>query len=230
MAWDKAVVGNSGIEMLTHVIQGEKLIIDYAAGGSGTVPEEALMAQTGLVDQKKEFAVVDIKKVETGQRINIQIDNQNVAEGFMMRQIGIWAHLEGKPVALFAILQDADGIKIPSETEIGEFSLSFYAVIGVSGSGEFQVAVDTSALVSVAYLLEKMAKKPDFIIGLEEPSYGNVLWFDTRPRGTGENVLLQVSENLGAEVTADIDGKNYGVENAGVNTTPTAAKYSFDIL
>lgn len=228
MAWDSAVITNAGTELLKRCYAGEKLILDYATGGTGTVAAEAMLAQTALKEQKQQFSIVQITEVTGGQKLNIAVDNQNLTTGYAMQQLGIWAHIgDGAPV-LLGLLQDATGVQIPSNTEIVDFSLNFYAVLAISGDAEIQISMDASALVSEERLEQAIRLKPDFYIGDVEPDYGPVFWFDTGATG---GISLNLSRDTsGASVVAEVDGEIYGVENAGVNETPTVGKYTFDII
>lgn len=228
MAWDSAVITNAGTELLKQCYAGEKLILDYATGGTGTVAAEAMLAQTALKEQKQQFSIVQITEVTGGQKVNVAVDNQNLTTGYAMQQLGIWAHIgDGAPV-LLGLLQDAAGIQIPSNAEIVDFSLNFYAVLAISGDAEIQISMDASALVSESRLSAALKQKPDFYIGAVEPSYGPVFWFDIGAAGT---VTLNLSaDSSGAAVLADVNGSVFGVPNAGVNQTPSKGKYSFDII
>lgn len=161
MAWDSAVITNAGTELLKQCYAGEKLILDYATGGTGTVTAESMLAQTALKEQKQQFSIVQITEVTGGQKVNVAVDNQNLTTGYAMQQLGIWAHIrDGAPV-LLGLLQDAAGIQIPSNTEIVDFSLNFYAVLAISGDAEIQISMDASALVSEKRLNELLAGKSD---------------------------------------------------------------------
>lgn len=152
MAWDNAVVTNNGVAMLQQVLAGETLILDGAAGGTGTVTPSALMAQTALKTQKQTFSIVGVANVTNGKKINILITSNGLATGYTLQQIGIWAHVGSNPSALFAILQDDTGIAIPSETEIPDFAMNFYSVVDFNNESDFSLIVDTSALVSLGML------------------------------------------------------------------------------
>lgn len=228
MAWDSAVITNGGTALLKQCYAGEKLILDYATGGTGTVAAEALLAQTALMDQKQQFSIVQMMETSGGQKLNIAVDNQNLSAGYTMNQLGIWAHIGAGAPVLLGLLQDAAGIQIPSSAEIAEFSLNFYAVLTISGDAEIQINIDPSALVSEKRLREAIRLKPDLYIGAEEPDYGPVLWFDTRAAvGTSLKLSTDTSKSV---VIAEVNGETYGVENAGINETPTVEKYSFDII
>jgi len=167
MAWDNAVVTNAGVAMLQQVLAGETLVIDGAAGGTGTVVPSALMAQTELNEQKQSFSVVGQANVPNGKKLNIAISNCGLDTGYQMQQVGIFAHVSSNPSALFAILQDETGIAIPASTDIPDFAMNFYAVINFSNESDFSFTVDTSALVNVGMMntaLEQITTQIDLHI------------------------------------------------------------------
>lgn len=152
MAWDNAVITNNGIALLQQVLDGQTLIIDGAKGGTGTALPSALMAQTDLVNQKQTFSVVGATNVPNGKKLNIMISSIGLAVGYNMQQVGIWARIGSGNSVLFAILQDDVGIAIPSEADIPDYALNLYAVVNFSNESEFSVAIDPSALVTMATL------------------------------------------------------------------------------
>ena len=157
MAWDNAVVTNNGVAMLQQVLAGEVLTLDWAAGGTGTVPPSSLMAQTALKEQKQNFAITGAANVPNGKKISVQITNVGLMAGYLLQQVGIWAHVGNSPPVLFAILQDNTGIAIPSDSEVPDFAMNFYAVIDFSNESNFNLVVDPSALVTLGELNEKLA-------------------------------------------------------------------------
>ncbi len=161
MAWNNAVVTNAGVAMLQQVLGGATFTIDNAAGGSGTVPVASLLAQTALKTQRQTFNIVGVTNETNGKKINIFITTIGLVTGYTMNQIGIWAHTANNPSALFAILQDEVGIAIPSETDIPDFALNLYTVIDFSNESEFNLTIDTTALVNVGMMNAALEDKLD---------------------------------------------------------------------
>ena len=149
MAWNDALVTNGGVKLLQRAMAGEVFYLDYAAGGTGTVQASALMAQTELAAKKQNFPIVKVSLLPSGQKLSIQINSIGLESGYPMQQIGIWAHIGNDDPVLFAILQDQAGIAIPSQTDMPDFTMTFYAVIAVSGDVKFNLKVDTSTLQKI---------------------------------------------------------------------------------
>jgi hypothetical protein len=154
MAWDNAVVTNQGITLLQQVLEGGQLYLDGAAGGSQAVPPASLMAQAALANQKQTFPIVSATNVDNGKKVNIQIVSRDLTAGYTLRQVGLWARVDSGTPVLFAILQDNTGIPIPSEAELPDFAMNFYAVIDFSNEAEFHVIIDPSALVTMGTIEE----------------------------------------------------------------------------
>jgi len=150
MAWDNAVVTNQGVALLLQVLDGKKLWLDHAGGGTGTVPPDTLMQQTALVDQKQRFSIISAINVDDGKKVGGLITNIALETGYQMTQYGIWAHIEGGDPVLMAILQDPAGLPIPSRTELPEFTLTFYAIIDFSNEAQWYITIDPTGLVSMA--------------------------------------------------------------------------------
>ena len=175
MAWNNAVVTDGGIALLQRVLTGETLSISAAAGGTGTVPAEALRSQTALKDQKQIFDIVGVTNVSNGKKIQIQIQNVGLLSGYTMKQVGIWAAIGDGPSILFAILQDSTGVDIPSPDGVSEFLLNFYAVVDFSNEADFAITIDSAAFLSVV-----TAKRMLPVVSAIEPTdqFHGALWLE----------------------------------------------------
>lgn len=150
--WKDSAVVNSGLSLLAQWLANKKLIIDKAAGGTGTVPAASIMAQTGLRNKKQDISVAAAKVVDKGVRVSLHITNQYVTTDYTLHQIGIWGRLENGAETLIALYQDDNGILIPKNSGVPDFSYTFYATITMSNTGTWEVVIDTSALISKAIL------------------------------------------------------------------------------
>lgn len=145
--WENSVITNSGKELIKKCLNGKLLTITRAAVGMGTASNALLMEQTGLKSQKKIAQIIEKKEIASGVKIRVQVTSLNTPQSYTINQIGIWGAVEGTE-SLIAIYQDESGVVVPSTTESGDFVFNFWATIQISGQGNIEVNVNTSALVS----------------------------------------------------------------------------------
>ena len=67
------------------------------------------------------------------------------------------------------------------------------------------------------------------VIGTEQPAAGPILWFNTGVTADGTSLLV-LTDDTDTEVQAEVEGEEYGVENASVNSEPTEGNYDFQVL
>ena len=206
MDWSNAVVTNRGVLLLRRVLDGERLYLDFAQGGSGTAPPAALMAQTALVSKAQDLPIIGSASVDGGKMVSIQIMNHGLADGYHMQQIGIWAHIGSEEPVLFAILQDESGIPIPSESAFPHFALKFHAVIAFSNEAEFHVVIDPSVFPFQAGL-------PIVSDVMPQSQPVGALWFDTSGGpwepggigGSGGTVVIAGNVHIGDTAPDDTE-------------------------
>lgn len=145
--WENSVITNIGKELIKKCLNGKVLTITRAAVGMGTASNALLMEQTGLKSQKKMAQIIEKKEIASGVKIRVQVTSLDTPQSYTINQVGIWGAVEGTE-ALIAIYQDESGVVVPSTTESGDFVFNFWATIQISGQGNIEVNVDTSALVS----------------------------------------------------------------------------------
>lgn len=201
MAWDDALVTNAGAKILQRSMNGETFYLDHAAGGTGTVQASALMAQVDLAAQKQIFPITKVSILPSGQKVSIQINSVGLTAGYQMQQIGIWAHVGTDAPVLFAILQDQAGIAIPSKTDMPDFTMTFYAVIAVSGNVKFNLTVDTSTL-------QKIIRVPGMIKGDGDGNF--------TPAIAGEDYGYPMKKGSAAPTTGTVGepGQHYFAETS----------------
>lgn len=152
MAWTDAVITNSGLALLSEVIDRHTLTISDAVIGSGTVQASALMAQTAItepINVSAQISEANNLSEGIGKLIRIQIRNTDVTSPQTMRQIGLYASLDDSDnVVLFAIMQDNIGENIPSEEEYPDFLIEFSAAVALSQIDGITVKISGSAIVT----------------------------------------------------------------------------------
>ena len=146
MATWKGVITNAGSSILNEWVNEKTLNFDSAAAGQGTVPAQAMLAQTALVSQKQTASLLGGEEVDTGIRLKIRITAPDTA--YTLNQYGVFASVDGGESVLIALFQIDAGIPIPSKTESPDFVYTFYALIMCSNTGTWTVTIDTSVCVT----------------------------------------------------------------------------------
>ena len=148
MGWI-GVITNNGNEMLTRWVEGKTLTVTRAAAGQGRVEQTAMLAQSGLVNEKQSASILSNTPVEKGQRLKLQVTAQTGA-GYSLNQFGVWAMLEDEDEKMIALFQtDTDiGVEIPSKDVMPDFAYTFYGLLAFSNQGTLTVNIDAAAVVT----------------------------------------------------------------------------------
>ena len=158
------VVTNAGRDLFASWIEGTELNFNGmtgAEGGTGTVPEAALLAQTALVNKKQNLTIVSQEKTANGIKLKIQITAPSA--GYTLNQIGLKGSVDGGAMTLLAIYQNATGVTIPSNSDTPDFIYNFFGIVEVSNTGEITLTIDPSAIVSQSTLDASLATKQNKI-------------------------------------------------------------------
>ena len=144
--WESCVITKNGAELLGRLSGAE---LTGAKFGLSTVPEASLALQTEVTAPNGNLGIEGFKLIEGGFSATVRITNKGVEEEYTVKQIGIYAREKnGTENILLAVTQDKIGNRIPSETEMPDFSLQFTIIVGVSNEAEITAIVDSSVFVS----------------------------------------------------------------------------------
>ena len=157
MGWI-GVITNNGNEMLTRWVEGKTLTVTRAAAGQGRVEQTAMLAQSGLVNEKQSASILSNTPVEKGQRLKLQVTAQTGA-GYSLNQFGVWAMLEDEDEKMIALFQtDTDiGVEIPSKDVMPDFAYTFYGLLAFSNQGTLTVNIDAAAVVTEETMEQSIA-------------------------------------------------------------------------
>lgn len=230
MAW-KGVITNKGNALLSQWVSGKTMTITKAAAGTGRVAEEAMLAQTSLVNEKQMASILSNEPAEAGQRLKLQVTPQ--AAAYSLNQFGVWAELEGEENMIALFQTDTEtGVEIPSLADVPDFVYTFYGMLGFSGTGNLQVIVDPEALASMenvgaavaAHNTNKEAHadlREAIRTGLDGKAPTNHAAVDTT-HGAGSG------SNYGHVKLSDATNSTSGA-SGGVAATPAAVKKAYDM-
>ncbi len=158
--WQDAVITNKGLELLGSVITGGTLTITSASLGGATVDTVALINQTALKNPITAPVAISQKVLVAGKGVDIkvQIRNSGVTSTQVMKQVGLFAKVSNGAEILFAIMQDTTGEEIPSSTDYPDFMLEFTCAVAISNTGNVEIKVSGSAVITRADLEEELKK------------------------------------------------------------------------
>ena len=77
MSWT-GVITNAGAGLLSDWTDGKTFSICSSYVGTGTVPREALLAQTDLVQRIQQASLVSYQTETGGRKIKLQLDRKSV--------------------------------------------------------------------------------------------------------------------------------------------------------
>ena len=155
MAW-QAVVTNGGAALFARWAAGGTLVIRRAGAGTGTTDAAGLMAAQALVDERQEVSIAGKKMVDGGALYQLNIPAAETA--YTVQQIGIWARMDGDSEdILIAIYQNEEGIPVEAAAVMPNYVYSFDAIVEMDNTGELQVNIDATALVTQRQLAEALA-------------------------------------------------------------------------
>lgn len=156
MAWKEAVITNDGLSLLTECVLGGKIEITSAAGGENVSPAVSLMAIKEIAEPKRLLHIAKTERIENGVTVNVRVQNKGVSEEYCIKQIGLFARLEGSgavPV-LLAVIQDENGEIVPKEEDNPEYLLEYDFVIPVNNLENITVSVTPNTFATVEDLSE----------------------------------------------------------------------------
>lgn len=247
MAWNSAVITNSGLAILPQLIIGDQMNINTARIASGTVEEVSLITQTALSSPINiipvEIAASSV--IDKGIAIKLQIRNTGLTTATTFKQLGLYATYNDTQV-LFAIAQDNIGEEIPSASDYPDYMLEFTMAIAVSQTDGITVTVSPSAIVTTEMLNEKLAEYtkiinesldavPKLFHTVEQPTAaGPWIWMQPVRRreldATAVVLELSTEEVQNGDVAMEMDGTLYKVENASTDPDDVGeGEYLFSI-
>lgn len=148
----QTLITNNGFDLLSKAIAGQKLIFTRAALGDSiknNQPFEPTDAQavkyTSLVSAKMDLPIVSVTADGHGTAVvKCAINNQTLTDGFFIREIGLFAKIEGGAEKLYSYRNLGDYPKfIPASTsEIWNVSLNISTVISQATNIDAVIGAD----------------------------------------------------------------------------------------
>lgn len=160
--WANTVMTQKGLALQTKLIEGTRLQITRAVVGTGFVTPGLLNQQTAVSGEKRELSFRPVTYPEEGRcTLAVHLDNDELTEGYMATQVGIYAMDpdEGEIVYFIAQATSADkGTEIPSASESPGYTAEWTFYVQYGQADEVTVMVDPEGSVSRAEMEEYIAQ------------------------------------------------------------------------
>ena len=195
--WDNSVVTNAGATLLAAWAGGGVLTITRASAGDQTAPVAQLVNLTALTHEVEDLGITESRVVDGGVRYRVQFEAAQTA--YTAKQIGVWGKLGSGAETLIAVYQDGDGIDVPAASDIPDYLFAFFATIQMDNTGELQVTLDTTALVSQAEMAAAIQAGVNAILPV---SVGNGGTGATDAAGARANLNIRAGRVTGVSLAA----------------------------
>ena len=164
--FNHSIITDVGSQLQEAWIEGTVLTFTGAACGVGVVPNDQMGAQTALKDQRQTMSITASEVVEGGIKLTLYVTSSGVSTDFKANQIGVFAKIGTDDPVLFALWQDGDGLPIPSQASMADFSFTMYATLHMSNTGEFTITVNPDELVSQEQLASALKSQQTTVVCL----------------------------------------------------------------
>lgn len=124
---------NNGAVLMTQVAAGKTLLFTRTESGSGYSANPAVLQN--VIDKKQDMFLEEVLFENRQATIKTVLSNMQLEEGYQLRQIGVYAKLEGDEADTLVIIgQQYNGEKIPPYGE-GIIQIEYDIAMKVSGTG-----------------------------------------------------------------------------------------------
>ncbi len=178
-----STITNAGLALLART-PNNSFVFTKAECGSGMVDTSLLEAQIAVTDFKKALLISSCTNTNNQVKLRVQLNNENIATGFSLHQVGIYAKLSTDSAdILFMLIQTDLADFIPSVTESPNYVCDYVVNTVISNAASISANVDPAGYVTQGQLEEILA-------GLEDVEL--------------KNNVTQIKQDIGA--TADTGG------------------------
>lgn len=150
--WANAVITDKGLALQAKLTQGHTLHITRAVTGAGYVTPGLLPKQVEVSDPKQLLSFRPESYPEVGKcAISMALTNDDITEGYIARQVGIFATDPDEGEILYFIAQSVDesnGTIIPTASEMPGYSAEWTFYFQYGQADGVTIEVDPTNTVS----------------------------------------------------------------------------------
>lgn len=153
--WSGIILTNKGRQLQAKVESGStSLVLTKLKLGNGTISEgQSLEALNDLVAPKQVVGIATKTVLENGYcKIAATISNNNLAEGYLVKELGVFATDPDEGEILYAITTDSAPDYMPATGGATVVSQEFAVYIGVTNAASVVAQIDSGALATMGYV------------------------------------------------------------------------------
>ncbi|MDO4720484.1 MAG: phage tail protein [Peptostreptococcaceae bacterium] len=158
----ETVLTKKGLLLEAKVHAGTKLEFTKAKVGDGILDDiDRIFDMTDLISFKKEFPInsVTANAGKTSATVEVIINNKNIDEGFILREVGIYANDPDEGEILYAVRNSGvQGDYLP-EASVSHVDLIMSLTMAVGNAENVLIQYDDSLLFVTMELFKKLAGK-----------------------------------------------------------------------
>ncbi len=208
--FDNLILTDAGVELIVKAQSGGQLVFTKMAIGDGNLPGGTeLSTLTELIQQRQIFAIQDISIADGYTKLTTIFSNEQVTEGYFVRELGIFANDPDEGEILFAVANAGEHADWLPEYGGAE-----------AVQQKFEIAVTTSNVANVMAVFDQTylhtfgkVKVGSTVIQAETPvdtlelaAGANI---SLTPDAAGDKVTIAVNDGTGSGLDADLfDGRD----------------------
>lgn len=153
--WSGIILTNKGRQLQAKVESGStSLVLTKLKLGNGTISEgQTLEALNDLVGPKQVVGIATKTVLENGYcKIAATISNSDLAEGYLVKELGVFATDPDEGEILYAITTDSAPDYMPATGGATVVSQEFAVYIGVTNAASVVAQIDSGALATMGYV------------------------------------------------------------------------------
>lgn len=152
MAWTSTITAD-GLSMLNSVAGGSSMTITGAKTSTTVTATPATATDVGT--NVSDAVTNVIRRTEaSGVRFIVKVYSSPTA--YKMKEIGIFGSIDGGTEKLFVLLQNSDGVDIPTSANFPDFVFNVALFLETDKASSFTATVDPTAMVSSEEFEETM--------------------------------------------------------------------------
>ncbi len=153
--WAKPVLTKKGLLLQAKVDAGTKMSLTKCKLGSGELPSgQSLEDLTDLVNAVQTIGIAGISYSDDDKacEITATTDNASLAEGYYLREFGVYAQDPDEGEILFAVTSDDTPDYIPASGTSAVLSQELSIALTFSNAANVSAVVNTSAIATISYV------------------------------------------------------------------------------